>query len=113
MAAGRKWAGRHSPSSNRRLGEDGRRKMAVPSSSEGVGEDGSAGKRARSHFTWRTLPANLPLKLFWRARSRVSNETLPEGEGKGDAMAMAEIGKLYRAGFWQSWLEILILFLYF
>lgn len=26
---------------------------------------------------------------------------------------MAEIGKLYCAGFWQSWLEILILFLYF
>ncbi len=30
---------------------------------------------------WRTLPANVPLGVFWRARCRGSNETLPERGG--------------------------------
>ena len=55
--------------------------MAVPSSWEGVGEDGAAEKRARSNFMWWTLPANVPLGVFWRARCRGSNETLPERGG--------------------------------
>lgn len=54
-------------------------------------------------------------KLAGSFENRIVNEVDSSllGWHPGDAMAMAEIGKLYRAGFWQSWLEILILFLYF